>query len=453
MAEIAPFRGLRYNPEKVQDVARVVIPPYDVISPAEQDSYYRACPYNMIRLELGRSETGDNELNNAHTRAASYLREWKEERILVRDELPSIYYYEQDYSCESGLRETRRGLICAMRLEDFASGSVRPHERTFQAVKDERLRLMLACHANLSPVFALYSDVTLAVDSTLKEGREPAPVMSFTDNKGLTHRLWRVANPEALHAAGELMRDRPIFIADGHHRYETALNYRNHQRKTFPAAGSRAPFEYIMMYLSNLNQGGLTILPTHRMLKNLDSWDPVSFLDRARSLFDIREFKGSEVKQDRWRFELESGGRLGETVVGFFSNTSESFYLLTAKRETVSLLLAEEGVPGELRGLDVVVLDRVILRRLLGLSEEYLASEHNIHFKHEFGEAVTGVQSGRYDAGFLINPTRIEQVQEVASAGLIMPHKSTYFYPKVGSGLVIRCLSTDEEANWQGGGS
>ena len=233
MAEIAPFRGLRYNQQIIPDLAQVVIPPYDVISPEEQKDFHERSPYNFIRLELGMPTPGDTGEDNPHTRAAAWIKQWKHQRILVRNPEPSIYCYELDYKEGPGSVKTRKGFICALRLEDFSSGRVRPHEKTFQAIKEERLALMLACNANLSPVFALYPDSNEKVHNALASGRGGAPAISFTDLAGMTHRVWPVTDRRILNEVRDLMLDKPIFIADGHHRYETALNYRNVFRERY----------------------------------------------------------------------------------------------------------------------------------------------------------------------------------------------------------------------------
>lgn len=445
MAEIAPFRGFRYNLERIPDLADVVIPPYDVISKREQENFYARNAHSMIRLELGKSSAEDSEEDNAHTRAAHFLREWLMQRILIRDDQPAIYYYELDFSLRPQTRQTRYGFISLLRLEDFASGGVRPHEKTFQAIKDERLRLMLTTRANLSPVFALYSDPAGLVDHHLREGRETEPLFSFKDENGMEHRLWRVRNLKVLRQVRSLMLDKAIFIADGHHRYETALNYRSIQRERYPFGSPQAAYEYIMVYLSNMNQGGLTILPTHRLLRAVNSWNPELFLKRGQTLFDISRYPASDEGQRQWRSKLEAAKLSKATGIGFYSRKVDAFYLLHARRSAVSAYLDGRDIPKVLQDLDVVVLDEVILRHLLGLSEALLGNENNIHFRHDLLEALLQVQSGEYEAGFFINPTRIEQVQDVATAGLIMPHKSTYFYPKVGSGLVINPLYPDEE--------
>ncbi len=448
MAQIAPFRGLRYNLSKVLDLNSVVIPPYDVISPAEQQAFHAASPYNMIRIELGEELARDDERDNPHTRAARYLRSWQDDAVLVRDPQPAFYYYEPDYALSAGEVLTRYGFICALRLEDFSTGGVKPHEKTFQAVKDERLGLMTACNANLSPIFALYSDPGAAVDETLRKGLESPPVMRFRDAKGMEHRVWPVVDMDILRQVSKLMLDKAIFIADGHHRYETALNYRTIQRDRYGAARTRAPYEYVMMYLSNLNQGGLTILPTHRMLRNLGTIDPERFLRSVDGFFDVVPYVDSVTGVTGWREGLRLGGERTEILFGFAHHGGGALYLLKAKKHPVRDYLASIGVPEVLRPLDVVVLDHVLLKRVLGLSESFLANENNIHFNHDLSEGLADIRSGKYQAGFFINATRIEQVQEVANAGLIMPHKATYFFPKVGSGLVINPLDPDEDMIW-----
>ncbi len=446
MAEIAPFRGLRYNMNRIPDLSKVVIPPYDVISPEEQERFHELSPFNMVRLELGMKMDRDSQEENAHRRAARNLQQWREEGILLRDETPSVYYYELDYDLPGKERQTRRGFICALRLEDFSSGNVRPHEKTFQAVKDERLALMNVCRANLSPVFALYGDPGQEVDHFLREGKRGDPAVAFQDEKGMEHRVWLVQDTALLKQVKDRMQDKTLFIADGHHRYETAINFRNLQRREHPHAGPNASFEFIMVYLSNMNQEGLTILPTHRMLKNLGNPNPEEALHKARDFFTISTYGVQEGVQEEWERRLSEGAHGEETVIGLLSAASDSFHILRSKRESIDGFLARAGVSSQLRSLDVVILDQVLLKHIMGLSESFLANEHNIHFKHDFEDALDKVKRGVYDLGFFINPTRIDQVQRVAEAGLIMPHKSTYFYPKVGSGLVIRPLLQEEEA-------
>ncbi len=321
MAEILPFRGLRYNPLAVSNLDTVVTPPYDVISPEEQDHYHRLNPYNMIYLELGQNMSQDNQQNNAHTRAAGYLQQWQSSKVLIREEQPAIYYYALDYAISPQIRKTRYGFICALRLEDFRTGCVRPHERTFQAVKDERLRLMSACHANLSPVFALYSDTSLVVDHYLQVARESEPIIDYQDSKGQKHRVWRVLERGTLQQVRSLMRDKAIFIADGHHRYETALAYRDRQRSALGKADSQASHEFIMVYLSNMNQTGLIILPTHRMLRHLGPWEPERFVELASQFFEVSSYPadphGAGAAPVEWEAALKTARETKENLHWF----------------------------------------------------------------------------------------------------------------------------------------
>lgn len=445
MAEIAPFRGLRYNPDRVPNLTEVFIPPYDVISPRQQEQFGAMSPYNMVHLELGKTTPEDSGENNAHTRAEARLAEWRREGVLIREDRPAVYYYELDYTLEGRIPGTRYGFICVLRLEDFAGGSVRPHERTFQAVKDERLGLMTACKANLSPVFAVYPDDVRCVDEILRAGREPRAIAAFSDLEGMRHRVWRVSAPDVLSAATAAMKGKPIFIADGHHRYETALTYSSIQRRLFPAASPRASFNYIMVYLSDMNQEGLKILPTHRLLRGLGAWNPERFLKEAEEFFTISRYDANKSEEMKWRQDLEKANSGDDTAIGFCCRELDAFYLLKGKPEIIGSHLCGLGIPKILHKLVVVVLDHIVLRRLMGLPETFLADEKNIHFKHLFEETVQGVHSGSFDAAFLINPTHMEHVREVASAGLTMPHKSTYFYPKAGSGIIINPLSAVEE--------
>lgn len=259
------------------------------------------------------------------------------------------------------------------------------------------------------------------------------------------HRIWTVTDREILDQVRVSMRDKAIFIADGHHRYETALNYRNILRKTHGNGNPNASYEYIMIYLADMNQPGLSILPTHRLLKGLGSWEPLRFIEKAKNCFEICKFNIENGGELKWKEAIEVGGARKDTSIGFYCKEAGCVYVLTAKRDAVSAWLEERGTPPPLRTLDVVVLDQLLLRSLLGLTEEFLANEHHISFMHDFGVALEAVKSGKFDAGFFINSTRIEQVRDVASAGLTMPHKSTYFFPKVTSGLVINPLSPNEE--------
>ena len=449
MAEIAPFRGYRYNQKVVPNLASVVTPPYDVISSAEQDAYHRRHPYNMIRLILGKKDPGDTEEYNWFSRAAETLRGWREQEVLLRDPQPAIYDYEIDYHEPSNLSKTRHGFICLVRLQDFSEGSIRPHERTFAATKSERLKLLCACNANLSQIFALYSDPAELVRGQLNKGREGTPVMAFADETGIRHRIWRVTDSEVIKGMAALMEEKSLFLADGHHRYETALAYRDLMRDKHPGKGEKASFSYVLMYLASMNQEGLTILPTHRLLGRLPQFRLESLLTAAGRHFDVERFSfhaaGKDQALETFLATLHAAG--SRHFIGLYAAGAEAFVLLKLRSE-VGGHAWRDHLPRPLRHLDVVVLTELVLKGLLAVDEEILSDERQIHYCHAGREAVRLVDSGAYEAAFLINPTRVEQVQEVASAGLIMPHKSTYFYPKVINGSVLHVLDPHEDISY-----
>lgn len=436
MADIAPFRGVLYNPEAVGDLEKVVTPPYDVISPDEQEEFYRRHPLNVVRLILNRNTPEDTEENNPHTRAAATLRKWLAEGVLVRDEEPGLYYYEIDYELPDGDLKTREGFVCLLRLEDFKTGRVRPHEKTFERTRSERLRLIRRTRANLSQVFCLYADPENEVADTMKAARDREAVMDFEDYNRVYHRMWRVTDEEAIARVAGLMAPREIFIADGHHRYETSLAFRDEMRERHPEAGADAPFNFIMVYLSNMDHPGVTILPTHRMLKQVDGYDPGEFLARAGECFDIREIpSGRAGARDELLARLKGHKKRGGAF-GHFAHGHDAYWLLTLKDRS-ALAGVRPDLSPTLRDMDVVVLDELILKHLVGVDAGILGGEDKIRFTHDAVEALAGVAGGDYRMVFLINPTRIDQVKRVAEASLVMPHKATYFYPKVIVGSVL----------------
>ncbi|MBW1982416.1 MAG: DUF1015 domain-containing protein [Deltaproteobacteria bacterium] len=445
MAEIAPFRGLLYNQELVPQLDAVVTPPYDVISPEEQESFYESHPYNMIRLILGKPEPGDNEHQNWYRRAAATLRDWQQQGILVRDSEPAFYDYEIEYRQPPNILKVRHGFICMVRLEEFSSGTVRPHERTYEKTRSERLQLLNECKANLSQIFSLYADPAGIVSHYLKEGRHGRPVFDFVDRSGIHHRLWRVTRKDIVNRVMAVMRDKPLFLADGHHRYETALEFQRQMRQRYPNLGKQAACNYVLMYLSNMNHTGLTILPTHRMFVELPQYDTRSFLEKAGRYFEVSRYPFSGHEQERVLEEflaaLEAARE--QTFLGVYAREMNEFLLLQLRSEAKHQSW-QKNVPSPLQKLDVVVLTELVLKELLRVDDHMLNDEERIHYRHDAREAIAQVDRGLYQVAFLINPTRIEQVQEVASAGLIMPHKSTYFYPKVINGSVLALVDPHE---------
>jgi uncharacterized protein (DUF1015 family) len=439
MATVLPFNGILYDPEKA-DSADVTTPPYDVISPAEQAAFYERHPNNIIRLILGRAETTDTVGDNPHTRSADYFRQWMLQGILRQDDQPALYLKSITYRHAQN-SFTRFGLIARVGLEPFEKRIVLPHERTFSKVRSERLELMKATHCNYCPIFSLYPDEGKI--SGLLEGGidENAPIVDFSDEQGHRHRLWRICDPEIHARVGRAMQDKRLFIADGHHRYETALNFRKYLQDTDPGFNAHHPANYIMMYLCSMSDPGLMILPAHRLLRAIDADAMQQALEASRGYFDITAFplSGQDRHTVQQRFLTALGEGAGRASIGVYARHSPQYYLWALKPGVMEALFGDE-LDASLLRLDVTVLTRLVFMKVLGFDRQRLDNEQLIGYASTADKAWGAVDSGEYDAAFLLNPTRIEQVEEVARKGLIMPRKSTYFYPKVRSGLVMNTL-------------
>jgi len=446
MPDIAPLRGLLYNQKLIDNMDQVVTPPFDVISPEEQQAYYRRHPYNMIRLILGRQKPGDDENHNWYTRAAATLAAWQKEGVLVRDSKPAFYYYEIDYQDVPHGLKTRKGIICLVRLRDFSHGSVLPHERTYEATKSERLKLMLACKANLSQVFALFSDPTQKATHILRQERDNKEVLNFTDQAGVHHRMWRVTRTPTIQKLIEYMREKPLFIADGHHRYETALNYQRIMQERYPERGEQASFNYVLMYLADMNQEGLSILPTHRLFAHLPQFNMKTFLKRAARYFVVERFPFQATdKSEVQREFLDSLHSADEHhSIGVYESGADQFVLLKMRKD-MNHESWRSQLAQPLQNLDVVVLTELVLKELLNVDEDTLNDETRIKYRHNALDAIEQVERDHFQVAFLLNHTKIEHLQDVARSGLFMPHKSTYFYPKVIDGTVINLLDPNED--------
>lgn len=434
MADIIPFRGLCYNREKIKDVSSVLAPPYDVISPEDEAELREKSPYNIVRLILSRDEDGKDR----YTLASETLEHWIDAGILCKDDSPSIYLYEQGYRFH-GEERKRRGFIALMRLEEYG-GNVIPHERTLLAPKEDRLRLLSACKANLSPVFGLYSDPSQRIDAMLEEETRSVPVIDITDDDGIRNRLWRIENREKIDAITSSMKESFVFIADGHHRYETALAYRDMMRERVKDYTGDEPFNYVMTYLANMDERNLTVLPTHRLLHGIPRFKPRAFLVGAVEFFLVEEvrFNDSIEPEIRKAFfnRLEERGREAPAF-GVFINGMDSYFVLTVKDMDMIDTILGEGVPEEVKRLDLTILHSFMINSILGISEEDEARQRHIDYVKDRDEAISLVRSNRYQMAFLLNPPDIRKIVAAARTGARMPQKSTYFYPKLLTGLVI----------------
>ena len=458
MATIIPIKGLRYNQSLAGSMTSLVTPPYDVIDEKAQDNYYRINPYNVIRLEYGKKYPQDNDPNNRYTRAAKDFTEWLQDKILVPEEKPALYLYEQEFTAADE-KKVRTGFIAGVKIEPYANGVVLPHEETLPKHKADRLALMHACRANFSPIFGLFADRSMTIDNLLKTAKDKPADVDFTDEAGLIHRLWVISDTDTVQKVQQAMNEQRIFIADGHHRYETSLNYRNERTNEDDSAPGTpdnkpqepvnekypvAPYNYVMMTLVNLYDPGLVVFPTHRLVKNVDCFDLESFLKKLEQNFDLEEFLLSPDRSNFSQF-LDRMAQLGEMDQpqhkhAFGLYTGKNLYIIVLK-ETVNLSEnMPDGKSSDWRGLDVSVLHSLIMENYLGIGGEQRANEGNLTYTREETGALAKVDSGEYQLAFFMNPTRVEEVTAVASNGEKMPQKSTFFYPKLITGLVINKL-------------
>jgi uncharacterized protein (DUF1015 family) len=442
MATVQPFRGILYNPEIITDSAEVTTPPYDVISPEEQDAYHARHPNNVIRLILGQSRPTDTAKDNPHTRSAAFFEQWMAKGILRRDDQAALYLKAITYT-HGEETITRYGLIALVGLEAFEKRIILPHEKTFSKVRSERLELMKATHCNYCPIFSLYPDEE-GILATLEDAVDKsAPTVDFVDDQEHRHQLWRITDPQVHRWVSDAMREKRLFIADGHHRYETALNFRSYLEKTDATFGPEHPANYVMMYLCSMSDPGLIILPAHRLLKSVSTADIANLIDASSAYFDVAVYPFTVDNRQAVEHDFLSAleARSDRQCIGFYAHRAPVFYLLTLKNGVMDALFEDE-LDDALRSIDVTVLTRLIFMQILGFDQQRLDNERLIGYASTAQRALAAIDSGGYDVAFILNPTRIEQVQEVAQKGLIMPRKSTYFYPKVKSGLVMNTLLT-----------
>jgi uncharacterized protein (DUF1015 family) len=441
MATVTPFKGVVYNPDIIFDPADVCTPPYDVISTEEQQHFYDRNENNIIRLELGRALPSDTDSDNPHTRAGKYFKDWLDRKILVIDDTPAIYLTAVEFVAE-GQSITRYGMIARVGLEPFEKKIILPHEKTFSKVKSERLNLMKTCHVNFSPIFSIYPDEDNTVLNRLKDqAGQRDPDMVFTDFTGLTHRMWKVTDGGLLEFVTSSMADKTLYIADGHHRYETALNYKSWLSEQQNGIPDDHPARFVMMYLSCMDEPGLVVLPAHRLLAGLDDAALSSFINDAKTYFDITEFSYNDGNKAAVRLKFQDALKAGhqEKTIGVCMKNTPRYYLMKTKPGVMASLFADE-LPDSLITLDVSVLTHLIFMKLLGFNTQRLDNEKLISYASNTEAALDSVEKGTCDAAFILNHTKIEQVKQVAEEGLIMPRKSTYFYPKVVTGQVMHKL-------------
>ncbi len=432
MADIRPFRAVRYNPRRVSP-SLVVTQPYDKITPAMQEKYYAASPYNLVRIILGRRASGDNTVENVYTRAADFGREWRKQEILQQDPAPSIYAYSQAFTSPLGEKAERKGFIALGRVEDYSSKVVYRHEQTLAKPKADRLDLLRATRTHYEQLFLLYED-SGEIDSLLTLQMKSSPNIDVTDEYGVAHRVWQVSDPAVVASVQQIMLDKKLVIADGHHRYETALNFRNECREAARKNDPDAPFEFVMMTFVNMNDPGLLVLPTHRVVHSLKSFSVNEFQQAAREIFEL-EPVDSQVDEAKATELLRDRGRDGTALL---AAAQERVFLLHSPKEGAAKFLS--GLSAGQQSLDVVQLHKCLLEGVLKLTEESIRNQENLSYLRDASEALQQVRNGAANLAFLMNPCPVQKVRDIAFAGEVMPQKSTDFYPKLLSGLTAYAL-------------
>lgn len=409
MAKIIPFRGILYNVSSVS-MEDVLAPPYDIITPEYREALYMQSPYNIVRIDFGKEKAGDNETENKYTRARVYLDAWIKEGVFIRSEKPSFYAYEMSYTIY-GVKKRLLGFLSLVKLEELGKGSIYPHECTHSKPKQDRLNLMRSCNANISPIFSLYKSSEEQISNVLsKVSMTTKPYIESSDIDGDVHRLWQIDDTKEIEIIKQELEDKAIFIADGHHRYETAFEfYKEMSAKGTPA--STMPFDYVLMFLANMLDEGITILPTHRLLKEIPK-------DMNRVLSEYFEIE--PVNND---FDIRKGLSGKRRVFGFFQKGSDVWHILKYKGGNLS------EIHPDLREIDVIILHELVLKKILKTTD--------IGYEMNVSRAIDKVKSGEFSAAFFLNPTRVEDVEKSALSLERMPPKSTYFYPKLLTGLVI----------------
>jgi uncharacterized protein (DUF1015 family) len=444
MATVEPFHGIRYNPKKIASLAEVVTPPYDVISEQQQAEYYDRNPYNIIRVELGPALADDDETANAHTRARDHLQEWQSREVLVRDTAASYYLVATSYAAEPAPL-TRWGLIAQVGLEAFgAQGHILPHEQTFPQIKSERLGLMRVSGLNTSPIFALFNDQDDLMHRLQAQAGRSKPTIEFQDEDGAGHRMWQMVDPDEHVVIQNAFKDRRLYIADGHHRYETCLAYRDECARNTEHFNDRHPANKTLMYISSMQDPGLQVLPTHRALPTVASRLRNDFTRRAQDCFDLQVITaaGGDRHADTKQLCTALEALPAEEGLGVAIRGDDRLHLLRLKPDAAARVYAAE-IPTPLRQLNVTLLTAYVLPQLLEMSPTELDDAQNIHFRHNAVSTVAAVRQGDYDMAFILKATPIQQVRAIAESGLYMPRKTTYFAPKVITGLVMRALHPD----------
>lgn len=435
MVDVSPFRGWRYDVSQVGDLSDVITPPYDVIDDKFQDQLYKQHPCNFIRLELNRSEPSDVDANAKYGRAAEFLKHWKLDGVLLQEPEDALYVYSQEFTWE-GKTFVRSGFLARIRLEEFGTGNVFPHEQTLSGPKLDRLMLIRATNANLSPIFGLYPDETASVQKALDDVCLKLTPSLAKDHLGVIHRLWVVKDHQVISQVKAGLRDKPVFIADGHHRYETALNYRRELKAAGKLTDDLSPANFVLMHFVGMQDPGLQILPTHRLVSGLpNGLTSEQVAGALKSHCDVEVIgKGDKAAEEAWGL-IEADG--GQNVFGFGTGSDGTWLFARITDGSPMAKLAAEHSPAW-RSLGVSLLHKLLLEELIF---KQVGGEPKFQYVHRLDETTSALNAKSHQLGCLVAPATIEHVRIIAAGRETMPPKSTYFYPKLLSGMVVHSLT------------
>lgn len=441
MIRLAPFRGVLYNSQKIRDLAKVITPPYDVIGKTEQERLYKKSPYNFVRLDLSQEP-------DSYQTVAQTLRDWESQGILAQDEQPAIYLLSQRFQLKEGPERIRQGFIALIELQDLAGGDIRPHEKTHDAPREDRLKLMRACNAQLSPILTLYAESKQGTNRMLAlavEGTPPA--IEFEQDNGDLCRMWRISNPEVVDKVARAMADRQLLIADGHHRYEASLALRDQLRRERDQWTGQESFNFVMAYCANLDDDNLAILPTHRLVRGYPHKPFLELEEALQNYFYIEQHPKTPEGRSSFLKAFKTAAKK-HRVVGASFKRDPRYLILRLKNKRIMQRIAKD-LSAPVRELDVSILHLLVLEQILGMAPELQENSENIRYSQDEEMVLQAVEKEDYQAAFILSATKREEIQSIVAAGEKLPQKSTYFYPKLPSGLVIHKFdagTTDDAA-------
>ena len=435
LALVLPFCGYRYNTDIYSDLNDVTAPPYDIIPKEEQQALFDKNEHNIIRIDYGPEYSTDTDADNKYTRAGKDLKKWIADNVLVKEDKPAFYIYEQIFSLgSSNSSNSLKGILSKVQLQEFSENVILPHEFTISKAKTDRLNLMRQTAANTSPIYSLYLDEDEKIASVIDKNSDCTPDLTFVTDEGVRQNIWIVTDESVCNEITNLFENKKLFIADGHHRYETALNYRNERHEADGTEVNSCEYDYIMMMLVSMSNSGLFVFPTHRLVRDSHRYDETLLVGMLTENFSVSKIYFTEgdyadIITDRLSNSLD------EKLFGLY--TGGNYYYLLELKSLATIDSAIDGMSDAYKHLDVTVLHKLILERFLGIDEENMKKQSNLSYMRDAAEAVQAVKDGEYQCAFIINPTKVSEIKNVASANEKMPQKSTYFWPKLVTGIVI----------------